>query len=83
MVSFTGAHRANDRELIEDFRGLRHVLGDLHARSSGIDGLELTAILRSGLQIPDIDRRWSTATPQQDTGFVVFASLDVFHSEMF
>ena len=50
------------------------MLGDLYARSGGVDRLELAAIFRAGFQIPDVDRRWSTATPQQDAGFVVFTS---------
>src|SRR5262249_33576779 len=74
MVGFASAHRADNGEFVHDLGGHWHVLADLHV-ASGADRFERAAGWRAGLEVPDIERRWTTTHPEQNGGFVGFREL--------
>src|SRR5262249_38671214 len=50
-------------------------LGDLDARGAGLDRLELAAVLRAGLEVPQVHVAGAAAHPQDDEALVLLLQL--------
>ena len=69
VIRLASAHRADHAQLVHLHRRLGHMLADLQV-ALGLDRLELAAVLRTGLQVPDVDRGRTSAHPHQDAGLL-------------
>ena len=75
MVAFGRGQRANDRQVLHLLGDARHVLADFNAGDAGLHRLEFAAILRFGLEVPNIDGRRPAAHPENDEAFILLLEV--------